>query len=777
MMKFCYCLRRQWRDASFTTNLIFSVVSYEDGNEDGYIGEKEEEVFDYRNDRYFTLYPKLEANSCQLEYKGSKVYLFDTPNNAITESFVNGGCTSVGGVHVNIWRQLIYRTLHNISMKRFPDKLISKKTNKIKSPTDKGLEKLYGPHISMILSCILIEPGFSSQAKEELIGPVPVIPKSLELAKPEYKTKDNKDSNGFDNWRIFQEIENALDAKAKRKEGNKRRTEFVDIKDAEDAEWAGTKKSDQCALIVCEGLSGKTTATKGAFMINPKAYGIYPLKGKVANLYHHPKAHQNIIDDIKKLLGYAPGKSRNQLRYNRMFIMTDADPDGIHIRLLIVLMILQSMPDLAKEPGFVEAFVFPIIILSKRGQKLAFYTTQEYEQWAQDNENGRGWTARYFKGLGTCTEEDIKYIFNNPKIVGYVFDEDAETALKIAFAKGKGDEDRNMEDERKVWLRQYNPKELFFYPNLLNISTSVIKELPIYSIYHTQRSIPMLMDGLTLGQRKVVHIVRKKNYTTSVKVSDLSGVVSGSCAYHHSGLTLEDIIIRMNYTFAGSNNLPLLKREGEFGSRAGKGTDAVSSGRYPYCRASPILKVLFTDEDDSILEWRRDGGEQIEPTYFYSIIALILANRQEGIGTGYNCNIPCYNPRELLRRHRLFCEGVKRETSVSRNISILNPTVLSPLLPWARYYKGTITLENGKVIDRGVFERHGGQIHVTEVPLSLSYDDYQHKLKEMKASYLGEKRVKLERTKTVGKTKVKKIKSNGKKKTDNRRSGKERNRR
>ena len=127
---------------------------------------------------------------------------------------------------------------------------------------------------------------------------------------------------------------------------------------------------------------------------------------------------------------------------------------------------------------------------------------------------------------------------------------------------------------------------------------------------------------------------------------------------------------------------------------------------------SPVLKTVFTQEDDAILEWNEDDGQRIEPVCFYSVIAVVLANTQRGVGVGSNCSIPCHDPRELLRRHRLFCEAVKRQRAGTAG---RGPKAPGPLLPWARYYRGSITLEDGVVIDRGVFtpERrhdhgHGG---------------------------------------------------------------------
>jgi DNA topoisomerase-2 len=726
--------KRCLADLSFASDIPVHVIEYARGDEEGFSGAREESVYDLRGESYFQLYPKLNgAKRCSVEYEGSRVYLFDAPASGFTESIVNSAGTPKGGVHVNVWRQRLYRMLHKVTVARY-GKLIGEmegktKGTKRKEMTDKGLEKLYGPHTTLILSCLLNQPAYDSQAKYELTGPTPELPADIKATEKLIKHTHN---DGFEGWALFSEVEAALQAKMKRKavkEGGKK-VEFVDVPDAEDAQWAGTKNSDKCALIICEGKSGKTIAIKGAQMMNPKAYGVLPFRGKVANLFQHPDKSAQVVDNLKRLLGWAPGKRRKDLRYNRLLIMTDADPDGIHIRLLTILMIYVAFPGLLEE-GFVEAFVYPIVLVERRGTTLAFYTLSQYEEWASANNGGRGWHPKYFKGLGSCNDKDIRYAFTHPLVVRYECDELAQDALRLAFEKGQ-------EDERKRWLVEYDPKETFVYPSTLKVSTSVLKELPIFSMYENERAISNIMDGLNLGQRKVIHVIRKYGIDSEhkiIKVKQLAGKVAEDTAYHHNEDVLQDTITRLNYTVAGKNNMPLLMRSGEFGSRLLNGQDA-ANGRYTHTYGSPVLKTVFTAEDDSILQYNLDGTKPVEPTFFYGVIAVVLANSQEGIGCGSNSKIPCYNPVELISRHKDHCARVRSER-------LGEPLVAQPfpvLLPWARNYRGTITYENGEVIDRGVFTQRGGTIYVTEIPLRMSYQDYYEHLNTMKNTFLGETR-------------------------------------
>ena len=735
--------RKLIADASFTSNLPFDVIEYQSGNEDGWEGEGVETVYDYRGQNYFPLYSKLQDRStATFDYKSSKVFFFDTPGSSFDDAWVNGSNT-FQGVHVRVWRQYFYRILHNILSEKEEAKEIlqqiaqakakkntkTTKTTKNKKNsnemTDKGLEKLYGPHISLLLICTLIKPSFASQTKEELIAPTPETPA---LTGKNAITPTHSSESGFASWRIFDEVINSLKAKLKRKaikDGGKK-TEFVDVPEAEDAEWAGTKNSDKCALILCEGKSGVTIATKGAQNLNPKAYGIMPTKGKPANLMQHPNQSAELVKNLTKLLGWAPGKTRKDLRYNRILIMTDADPDGIHIRLLLILLVYVAFPGLLQE-GFVDAFIYPIVTVTRRNQTTAFYSMNAFDQWCRDNNNGQGYKIKYFKGLGSCEDADIKYAFAHPVIVKYNFDAQALNKLELAFHRDKT-------NQRKQWLLDFDPNEIFVYPNTLDVSMSVLKELPIFSIYETERAISNMMDGLNLGQRKVIHIVRKNNIMSDnnrIKVKQLAGQVANEAAYHHNEDILMDTITHMNRTVTGTNNIPLLTRKGELGSRRANGEDA-ASGRYTYTFGSKLLDTLYTKDDDAILEWLQDGTDKIEPKYFYATIALVLANAQCGIGCGSNSKSACFAPKQLIAMHKYACQVAKSE----RLGEALVGTQFPPLLPWARYFRGQITVEKDKVICRGVFTQKGSIIHVTEVPLGTSYNDYVAQLNIMKATNL-----------------------------------------
>ena len=110
----------------------------------------------------------------------------------------------------------------------------------------------------------------------------------------------------------------------------------------DDANWAGTRKSEQCTLILTEGNSAKSMAIAGLSEIGRDKYGVFPLRGKVLNVRDaNPKQinENKEIINIKKILGLESNKKykdTRSLRYGKIMIMTDQDHDGFHIKGLLL---------------------------------------------------------------------------------------------------------------------------------------------------------------------------------------------------------------------------------------------------------------------------------------------------------------------------------------------------------------------------------------------------------------------------------------------------------
>merc|ERR1719191_1826654 len=104
--------------------------------------------------------------------------------------------------------------------------------------------------------------------------------------------------------------------------------------------------------------------------------------------------------------------------------------------------------------------------------------------------------------------------------------------------------------------------------------------------------IPSMVDGLKVGQRKVLYGCFKKKIYSDIKVAQLAGYVSENSAYHHGEASLQGTIIGMAQTFVGSNNINLLMPSGQFGTRGQGGKDHAAA-RYIFTRLSPVTRCIF----------------------------------------------------------------------------------------------------------------------------------------------------------------------------------------
>jgi len=131
---------------------------------------------------------------------------------------------------------------------------------------------------------------------------------------------------------------------------------------------------------------------------------------------------------------------------------------------------------------------------------------------------------------------------------------------------------------------------------------------------------------------------------------------------------------------------------------------------------------LFREEDEPYLPDRLDDGETVEKEYYLPILPMVLVNPTlAGIGTGWSCNIPGFNPKDLIEWIRDWLAGDVQDTS---------------LTPWYRGFEGTIEVQGTKVITTGVFEQiKNNTYRITEIPIGkrmLSISKYKEFLEDLR---------------------------------------------
>ena len=129
-----------------------------------------------------------------------------------------------------------------------------------------------------------------------------------------------------------------------------------------DANFAGTSKSNDCIIILCEGDSAKSGIISGLSREDRNIIGVYPMKGKMFNVRGENinKIGENKeITEIKQILGlehrkkYTLNDVQTRLRYGKVLFMTDQDLDGSHIKGLGINMIDSEWNSLIKIPEFI----------------------------------------------------------------------------------------------------------------------------------------------------------------------------------------------------------------------------------------------------------------------------------------------------------------------------------------------------------------------------------------------------------------------------------------
>jgi len=592
-------------------------------------------------------------------------------------SFVNGISTRKGGTHVNFVANMLVKTAVAAAGK----KGLAVKSSYIKE------------NMRLFLRCVVPDPTFSSQTKEELTSPSTKFSASLNI-------KDSDVVQLVKGAGIMERAEALVQFHENRKikaSAGKKQSRLI-IPKLDDANNAGTKKSGQCTLILTEGDSAKTMAISGLAVVGRDDYGVFPLRGKLLNISDRSLSaalKNEEVANIVKILGLKPGQSNSiaDLRYGKVMIMADADDDGIHIRALVMNLFRVMFPDLFRSDGFLTSMLTPVIKVRTAKEDLSFYSLDDFRKWRSKHAKTTS-TVKYLKGLGSSSGADAKEYFRKMRVVEYEYTKESDDRMSLAFSKTRA-------DDRKEWLMTYKADQnvVDYTREKVDYATFVDTELIRFSIRDCARSLPHVMDGLKESTRKILFGAMKHTpRDASIKVAQLAGFVSKVSKYLHGEDSLNKAITAMAQTFPGSNNLSFLDQDGQFGTRLLGGEDRASP-RYIHTRLADLALKVFRPEDDVILEYKKDEGADIEPVTYYPIIPVVLANGVVSIATGFSSTVPMYNPDDLVTCVRLYLDDKK----------------LPDLVPWFRSWKGTIQPDGkGGFVSHGTFSRKSDTVIVIE---------------------------------------------------------------
>ena len=624
-------------------------------------------------------------------------------------SFVNAISTTKGGKHVDYCVEKIIKVIMEKIAKK--NKNLNIKPQHIKQ------------HMWIFVNCLIDNPIFSSQTKETLTSKKEDFGSEFEFSESFLKNviKTNIVERCLRYAKTREEEKNLR----KLNSGTKKTARLIGIEKLDDANWAGTKNSSKCTLILTEGDSAKSLAMAGIEVVGRDAFGCFPLRGKLLNVREcstHKILKNQEIQYLMKILGIKIGETYTDvrsLRYGSILIMTDQDVDGSHIKGLIINFIHTFWPSLIKLNGFMRQFITPILKASKGKEVKSFYTIPEYEKWVKSNKNNiKGWKIKYYKGLGTSSNKEAQEYFANIQRHRIDFeykDEKDDESIDMAFNKKKT-------EERKNWLMNFDPNTPPLNLDVSKISYNkfINRELILFSMYDNQRSIPSVCDGLKPSERKILYGCFKKNLREEIKVAQLVGYISEHTAYKHGEQSLAGTIVAMAQNFVGSNNINLLMPNGQFGTRNKGGKDSASP-RYIFTELNKVTRHLFNQNDSPLMDYIFEEGQKIEPNWYLPIIPMILVNGCEGIGTGWRSQLPCFNPHEIVRSLKSKLKG----------------NGFIKLEPWYKGFQGEIkeNPENkGTYIVTGKYhwdENNPRKVIITEIPIKKWTEDYKYFLQEL----------------------------------------------
>lgn len=658
--------------------------------------------------QYVDLYigPKGDAKRIYERYSDRWEYsVAITPTGQFENvSFVNGIATLKGGKHVDYIMGQITRKIAAL--------IEAKKKTKVNPNTIKE-------QLILFLRCDIVNPSFDSQTKDYMNTPSSGFGSTCAVS-DEFIEKLSK-MGVITTALALSELKDMRSAK--KSDGIKTRS-VRGIANFVDANFAGTAQSNECMLILCEGLSAMSGVVSGLSGADRNIIGIYPMKGKLLNVRGEQtkKIGENKeISDIKKILGLETGREyktesdvHRHLRYSKVMILTDADTDGSHIKALCINVFHSEWTSLFRMDGFLSFMNTPILTAKRGAVSLRFYNEGEHRDWLTSlgPSGSSGWTLKYFKGLGTSTSAEFKQYFADKKIVDFIYNNDDDYIDKV-FNKLRA-------NERKIWIEAYDRMSfLDTTVSRVNYSDFIEKELIHFSVYDCERSIPNMVDGLKISQRKILFAAFKRRLISEIKVAQFAGYISEHACYHHGEASLNGAIVNMAQNFMGSNNINVLMPNGQFGTRGLGGSDSASE-RYIFTQLNGLTRDIFPEQDDKILVFLEDDGTPVEPKFYIPIIPFVLVNGISGIGTGFSTTIPPYNPIQIIdyiRRRLSYCELTLDNNDIEPYI--VADEISTEFMPYYDGFKGTVSkIDDHKYMLKGTYEKISDtSLRITELPV------------------------------------------------------------
>lgn len=347
-------------------------------------------------------------------------------------SFVNGQYTVQGGTHLQAFREAIVKTLREFYKKDYDtvdirEAIVAAVSIRIQEPvfesqtkTKLGTEKLFGEEKTM--KQFLLE--FVKQQLDNYLHKNPETADAL-LKRILQSERERKEIAGVKKLAN----ERAKKASVHNKKLRDCKVHLTDVKN--DIRLDTT-------LFITEGDSASGSITKSR---NPDTQAVFSLRGKPLNCYGLTKRVVYENEEFN-LLQHALNieDSIDDLRYNNIVIATDADVDGLHIRLLILTFFLQFFPDTVRN-GHVKILETPLFRVRNKKETIYCYSEEE-KQAAIAKLNNKCEITR-FKGLGEISPEEFEgFIGEDIRLSPVIVTDDNDLKSILDYYMGKNSQER-----------------------------------------------------------------------------------------------------------------------------------------------------------------------------------------------------------------------------------------------------------------------------------------------------------------------------------------------
>lgn len=374
------------------------------------------------------LYPiiHLEDEDIEVAFTHGKTYGEDY------YSFVNGQHTTQGGTHQSAFREAVAKVIRDFYKKDYDASDIRQSI--VAAISVKVIEPVFESQTKTKLGSLEIEPGgksmrtfvndFLKDKLDNYLHRHPDVADTLEK-KIKQSERERKELSGIRKL--------ARDRAKKASLHNKKlrdcRIHLTDLKD---------ERREMTTLFITEGDSASGSITKSRD-VNTQA--VFSLRGKPLNCYGLTKkvVYENEeFNLVQAALDIE--EDMDNLRYNNIVIATDADVDGMHIRMLLLTFFLQFFPDLVKRN---HVYVLQTPLFRVRNKKKTIYCYSEEERKNAIAELGKYPEITRFKGLGEISPDEFKhFIGDDIRLEPVMLTKDASIDSILSYFMGKNTPER-----------------------------------------------------------------------------------------------------------------------------------------------------------------------------------------------------------------------------------------------------------------------------------------------------------------------------------------------